>query len=285
MLRVIDTEPADSAAEEVRIRERLASCTTEGLSIQPTEVALEAPLQNAAWKQKFDFSPVTHFCLDISSLPKRFFFQAIKSALTSPSVRDFLIVYSTPLSYPEGALSGNCRDWGAITGFGCVDPDKQRVAASRWIVGAGFAVGGLHVHLEGRGSGINVDVLIPFPAEPWRSVRRSWESARAIEEALGSDPENSMSEVKPRFHQVGALDTCTCFDKLLSLTQHATTAAALAPLGPKPLSVAMCLLASQADHYPVYYAQPKTYALNYSSGFRTTYAYWIKHDGVNLYQV
>ena len=285
MLRIIDTEPADKAAEEAKIRERLATCTAQGLSIQPVEVALEGPLQNTVWKQRFTFSPATSFCLDISSLPKRFFFQAIKAALTSPNMRNFLIIYSKPNSYPEGSLSENHRDWETISGFGCEDPDKQDEAASRLVVSAGFAVDGLHDHLEGRSGDIAVDVLIPFPAGPWRSVRRSWESAREIEEALGYDPDKGLSEVKPSFHQVGALDTCTCFDKLLSLTRNAQTAATLAPLGPKPLSVAMCLLASQADHFPIYYAQPRTYTLEYSSGFKTTYAYWIKHNGANLYVV
>lgn len=285
MLRIVDTEPADIAAEEAKINERLATCTTQGLSIQPTEVALEAPLQNTDWKQRFAFPPETSFCLDISSLPKRFFFQAIKAAITSSDVRNFLILYSKPKSYPEGSLSRNHRDWETITGFGCNDPDKQDAAASRLVVSTGFAVDGLHDHLEGRSGGIAVDVFIPFPADPWRSVRRSWESARAIEEALGYDPDKGLSEVKPNFHQVGALDTSTCFDKLLSLTHDARTAATLAPLGPKPLSAAMCLLASQAEHYPVYYAQPRSYAIEYSIGVEMTYAYWIKHNGANLYKM
>jgi len=283
MLRIIDTKPADSVAEEERIRHNLARCTAAGCSIQPTESALEAPLQNAAWKQRLDFPEGTCLCLDISSLPKRFFFQVIKAALVSPKVRDFVILYSKPQSYPDGSLAGNPGDWTTITGFGCEDPDLQSAAASHVIVGAGFAVEGLQEHVGNRAGAINVDVLIPFPAEPWRSVRRSWESAHAIEEALGADPEKGLSEVKPSYHQVGALDMSSAFDKLLNLTNNGTHPATLAPLGPKPLSVAMCLLASQNDRFPVYYAQPKTYALNYSTGCEVTYAYWIKHQGVNLY--
>lgn len=285
MLRIRDTEPTDPVAENEKVKERLALCAAAGCHVQPSQVDLEAPLHNEEWKQKFAFTSETSFCLDISSLPKRFFFRAIKAALTSPDVRDFLILYSKPRSYPQGALSGNPKDWATIPGFGCEDPDYQRVAASRLIVGAGFAVDGLHDHLEGRSGGITVDVLIPFPAEPWRSVRRSWESARAIEEALGSDPDAGRSEVKPSFHQVGALDTSTGFEKLLTLTQNGKVPATLGPLGPKPLSVAMCLLASQTNRHPVYYAQPKSYALDYSAGFETTYAYWIKHQGVNLYAI
>lgn len=287
MLRILDTYPADAEAEGRMIDDCLAMCVAHGLTtVRPTDIALEEPLQNQAWKQRFAFPKEdTSFCLDISSLPKRFFFQAIKAAIANPNIRDFLVLYSKPQSYATGALSSNHGDWGTITGFGCEDPDNQSMAATHLIVGAGFAVDGLHDHLAGRSGGISVDVLIPFPAQPWRLVRRSWESARAIEEALGSDPDNRLSAVKPSFHQIGALDTSTAFDKLLTLTQDAKTPATLAPLGPKPLSVAMCILASQSDCYPVYYAQPRTYALNYSTGYEVTYAYWIKHEGINLYAI
>lgn len=285
MLRILDTVPADLETENAKIQEQLALCSAAGCQFQPLQVELEAPLQNETWKQTFTFPAGSSFCLDISSLPKRFFFRAIKAALASPDLRDFLILYSKPKSYAEGTLSGNPKDWATISGFGCADPDHQSAAASRLIVGAGFAVDGLHDHLEGRSGGVSVDVLIPFPADPWRSVRRSWESARAIEEALGADPDQGRSEVKPSYHQVSALDTSTAFEKLLSLTQNAVLPATLGPLGPKPLSVAMCLLASQTGRHPVCYAQPKTYALDYSTGCEAIYAYWIKHDGVNFYSL
>lgn len=283
MLRIIDTEPADSATEEGIIKKRLTTCEEAQCKVQLTTAPLDAPLQNSEWKRRLSFPDETSLCLDISSLPKRFFFSAIKSALNSPTVRDFLILYTKPTSYPDGSLSENPKDWSTITGFDCVDPDNQALAASKLIVGAGFAVDGLHEHLEGRGNQMGVDVLIPFPAEPWASVRRSWDSAREIEEALGADPDTGLSEIKPAHHRVGALDTSTAFDRLRSLTEHGLRAAALAPLGPKPISVAMCLLSSQTDLHPVYYAQPRTYALNYSSGSKITYAYWIKHQGVNFY--
>ncbi len=285
MLRIVDTNPADMAAEEERIRHQLSRCAMEGCPIESTKIALEAPLQNEAWKRRLAFPASTSLCLDISSLPKRFFFHVIKAAFLSPNVADFVILYSKPTSYPDGPLAGNPGEWTTITGFGCDDPDIQTDAASRIIVGAGFAVEGLQEHVENRGGTINVNVLIPFPAEPWRSVRRSWESAHAIEQALGAVPDRGLSEVKPAYHQVGALDTATAFDKLLGLTGEGKVPASLAPLGPKPLSVAMCLLASQTGRFPIYYAQPKTYSLDYSRGCEITYAYWIKHRGENLYSI
>jgi hypothetical protein len=284
MLRIVDTVPENPERERGLIHDRISSCNQEGLTINPIDVDLEAPLQNQEWKQRLDFHEQTSLCLDISSLPKRFFFRIIKAALLSSNVRDFVILYSKPKEYPVGPLASNCRDWSTITGFGCEDPEQQELAAKQLIVGAGFAVSGLHDYLEGHNE-ISVEVLIPFPAAPWKTVRRSWESARAIEEALGSDSETGHTNIHPNYHEVGALDTSSTFEKLLSLTQRGKRAATLAPLGPKPHSVAMCLLAAQSDHFPVYYAQPQTYAVDYSLGCETTYAYWIKHSGVNFYSV
>ncbi len=284
MLRILDPEPADLAAEDSLIRERLATCAATGLNVTPTIAPLDSPLQNSSWKQKFTYPADTSLCIDISSLPKRFFFTATKAALHSPDVRDLLVLYSQPHGYPPSSLASNPRDWSALTGFNSDDPDDGRPSADHQIVGAGFAVDGLSAHLEGRGNHIRVDVMIPFPA-PWAYAHRSWESARAIAEALvGAGSDSESPKVRPAYHRVGALDTATAFDRLLNLTANGQTPAALAPLGPKPLSLAMCLLAAQTSgRHPVYYAQPRTYALNYSSGYQTTYAYWIKHQGVNLY--
>jgi len=81
------------------------------------------------------------------------------------------------------------------------------------------------------------------------------------------------------------LQTSTAFETILRLTNEGKVPAVFAPLGPKPISAAMCLIASQIQHFPVYYAQPKSYAVDYSSGSGKTYAYWIKHDGINLYEL
>lgn len=128
---------------------------------------------------------------------------------------------------------------------------------------------------------LNLDILVPFPAEPWQSVRRSWKSAHEIEKELGG----VNSDRRPNYHRVPALDASAAFERLLSLTNSGKQPSALAPLGPKPTSLAMCLLVSQTDRHPVYYAQPKTYAINYSEGYEKTYAYWIKHDGEGLYSL
>ncbi len=284
VLRITDIIPENPDVEDLRINERLNECVAAGLRIEPERVELDASLSSADWRSRLAFRDGTRLCLDVSALPKKFFFSVIKAALESPRVTDFVILYSKSTGYPDRALSENPKPWSTMPGFMCDDPDLEDEAASHLIVGSGFAVDGLRDQLDGRGSdGIRVEVLIPFPAEPWKSVRRSWESAREIEESLGADSEGGKRGVKPSYHRVGALDTSTAFETLLRLTREGREPAALAPLGPKPISVAMCMLASQAAHFPVYYAQPRTYAVDYSSGFERVFAYWIKHEGENLY--
>ena len=286
ILRVEDTVPENKEAENAAIEHNRTRCQAAGLSLDLVNVALDAPLMNATWKQRLSFSKKTSLCLDISSMPKRFFFSVVKTALNSPDVENFIVLYSKPVSYPDGGLSGNPEQWAAMSGFKCDDPDLEKEATAHLIVGAGFAVGGLGGHLEGRNNnGILVDVLIPFPAEPWSSVHRSWTFARELGECLEVNPTKENNEVQLAYHRVGALDTCSAFEILLRRTCEGRSPVALAPLGPKPISLAMCLLASQKDGFPVYYAQPKTYAVEYSRGYKITYAYWIKHNGENLYKI
>jgi hypothetical protein len=283
MLKILDTDPWDISEGAEAIDKCLKRCNSIGLQITPEDVPLGASLFNESWRDRFNLPSGSSLCLDISSLPKRFFFRVIKAVLKQPKIKDFMVVYTQPISYPKKVLSGNPDDWSTIPGFNCDDPDLEAQASSRLIASAGFAVEGLQEHLEGSGRTNRLDVLIPFPAPSWSSVLRSWESARGIEDVLEVDNGTSQAKLRPGYYRVGVLDTATAFDTLLRLTNEGKDPAVLAPLGPKPISVAMCLLAAQTAHYPVCYAQPKSYSANYSLGSGTIHAYWIKHDGKNLY--
>ena len=62
----------------------------------------------------------------------------------------------------------------------------------------------------------------------------------------------------------------------------------MAPYGPKPLSVAMCLLgiARQSRHEldtEIGYTQPREYSPNYSEGSKEVTAFSVKINGRNLY--
>jgi hypothetical protein len=285
VVHIIDTIRCDTVAEDEAIRANTRVCTDQGLSLTSQEFSLEAPLNLATWPTGFDFSGKTNACIDISSLPKRFFFPAVKAALDCGDVRNLLVLYSVPESYPPApqAISSNPNQWTSMDNFGLIDPDLQQEVDSHLIICAGFVVDGLAAYLKNRTSATRRSMLIPFPAEEWATVRRSWESARSIDESLQLGKDEAAARYSEPCRRVGAYDASGAFDILLSLTNGGKKPAALAPLGPKPISLSFCLLAAQSVSHPVYYAQPRTYAVAYSQGCKTTYAYWIKHNGDNLY--
>ena len=285
LLRIRDTSPTEPDEEETAIERNVEACAAAAVTFERHDLTLQGPLNLNSWPSGFDFSGKPDVCIDVSSLPKRFFFAAVKAALQTQAVKNLVVTYARPSGYPPTDISGNPDSWETMDNFGITDPDIESEVDSRLIVNAGFMVGGLIEHLENRRGGLSASILIPFPADLWSSVQRSWESARSIEESLQIMDERGAVNENPEYRRVGAHDTSTAFDILLDLTNRGATAAALAPLGPKPISLAFCLLASQTEKHPVYYAQPKAYAVNYSEGCEGTYGYWIKHDGENLYQV
>jgi hypothetical protein len=281
LARVRDLKPQDPELEGEEIGKRIAGCVAAGVMASPRPLDLDVRVNAMFWPEAFDFKGKASICLDISCLPKRFFFPLLRAAFLSPEVKDLLVLYAKPKGYPPGEISGDRDPWKTIDQFSLEDMAAESEAEKSLIISTGFMVGGLVEYLSGPKDELSLDLIIPFPAEPWDSVHRAWISARLIEDELrrGNAPRS------PTYHRVPALDGAAAFDRLLSLTTFGRKPAALAPLGPKPTSMAMCLLASQTNRHPVYYAQPKTYAVNYSVGYEKTYAYWIKHDGENLYSV
>lgn len=279
LARVHDLKPEDKKREEQEVEKRRRECTTAGLQIVAKDFDLDTRVNSSTWPEAFDFRGRESVVLDISCLPKRFFFPILRSAVRSPDVTDLLVLYAKPKAYPKRDISADREPWKVIDQFRLEDVKTEAEAEKSLIISVGFMVGGLVEYLSEPKDDLGLDLLIPFPAEPWNSVHRAWISARLIEDELRKGDRN------PSYHRVPALDASLAFDRLLSLTYSGTKPAALAPLGPKPTSMAMCLLASSTDGHPVYYAQPKTYAVDYSLGYEKTFAYWIKHRGINLYSL
>lgn len=226
-------------------------------------------------------SPSPSVALDITSLPKRYFFYLLKRYLVSPDVKDLVVTYAFPERYPTSALTEDHDFWDALPTFRQPDPVREDRAHRRLIVNIGFIPDGLIAHLEGLTVEKQIDLVIPFPA-PISSVQRAWQSVWAL----------TSTHHEARFHEcrVGANDLCEAFELILSLLPQDTNLVSFAPFGPKPISAAMCLYATMTGS-PVYYAQPKIYLPNYSigigkiGGLPKIYAYWIKHDGKNLYDL
>jgi hypothetical protein len=212
--------------------------------------------------------------LDISCLPKRFFFPFLRSFYKCDTVRDLVLTYTLPGRY-DLCLTENAGPWEHLPGFPGAGQKSELL-----IVSVGFLVESLQQNLSSLEDHKAIQLLIPFPAAP-SSVRRSWQALYNIR-AGPRDP------LKFTTHRIGAADISGTFDLIKRLAASHAEPASFAPFGPKPMSAAMCLYATQ-NNSAVYYPQPRYYNPDYSvevacvHGKRLVYAYWIKHDGTSLY--
>lgn len=218
----------------------------------------------------------TSVVLDITSMPKRFFFPLLKALIKSNHIQNLLVTYSSPASYAEGPLYEDIDTWKNLPGFAGRTRGHENL-----IVSIGFLVESLKGYFAGKPDHGQVKMLIPFPA-PLAVLKRTWESVSNIERDQGSTTFEK--------HRVETLDMSAAFDRIVSLAINSHEPTAFAPFGPKPTSAAMCLFAIQSDS-AVYYPQPTVYHPEYSLGVRNNdpasavSAYWIKHEGENLYEI
>jgi len=219
----------------------------------------------------------TSVVLDITSLPKRFFFPILRVLAGSQNVANLILTYTTPANYaPDGEpLYEDIEPWRILPGFG-----GPSIGGEMWVVSVGFLVESLRLYVGGNPNE-KMKVLIPFPAPP-SAMRKTWEAVANLE--------RDHSEGRFEKFRVGTLDMSAAFDRIQSLAGRPEKPLAFAPFGPKPTSAAMCLYAMQKNS-SVHYAQPTVYHPEYSQGIRdndpatAVNAYWIKHEGENLYAV
>lgn len=214
--------------------------------------------------------------LDVTSLPKRFFFPALKCLLNDKRVRNLMVTYSNPQIYHRSPLSENFAPWGPLPMFGRVDDSKT---SSKMIVGVGFSHMGLRDETGQDDGGNPIELLFPFPA-PADSVRRAWRFVQELQQER--NPERF------KIYRHATNDMPGAFDRICSLTNGGKTGAVFAPYGPKPISVAMCLYASLTDS-EVFYTQPTVYRPDYTQGVAKVggkpkiWAYWVRMGGRDLY--
>ncbi len=274
LLRVQDETPQNPARENELIKINQTHLSNARLTPETPEFGILDAWPG--WLSAFDGLRSDCVMLDISSMPKRFFFRYLKELLLDCRIRNLLLCYTLPGRYDSGPLSGDPEEWEALPGFLPDDPDVQTAAGKRIVVNVGFMPDGLLEHLGEDDREAVAHLFIPFPA-PTRTVKRTWAAVRQL--VLGYDPDKPIDH---RIYRVPPQDMSEAFDRLVALSGNQTFPISLAPFGPKPISAAMCLYASQTG-MPVYYAQPKTYSPDYSSGVGSVMGYWVKHEGRNLY--
>jgi hypothetical protein len=212
--------------------------------------------------------------LDITSLPKRFFFPFIKLLIKSNNINNLIVTYTTAMSYDTGDLADDPEPWDHLPLFGPVDfPEKKPKNA---IVGIGFIPFGLSKLLKGRYQDTPVTFIFPFPPGP-PYFHRSWEFLRLIEKSY------ALKE-KDKIIRINSLNTSDTFNHLVALTNNGSDCIILAPYGPKPISLAFSIFATLTES-PVYYTQPKKYNPFYCSGSSLIYGYLIKSNNKLFYTV
>ncbi len=223
--------------------------------------------------------------VDISGMPKKLFFYAIRTLLGPGSRFDNVVVtYTEPATYHEGVLAENPGAWHALPGFLAprLEPPDRAL-----IVGLGFEPLGLpDLYSAGHFSTTETHLLLPVTAAQ-QHVSRNWDFVRMLESEAGA--------LKTSIHRVDGRNVPDLFDSLSAITRRGEIYSVLAPFGPKPISLAMCLYAcatgSSSNPASVFYTQPSVYHPNYSSGvatigtFAATHAYCIKLNGQVLYRL
>jgi hypothetical protein len=213
------------------------------------------------------FATPIELWLDMSCLPKRFFFLLIKLALGHRAIETLIVTYTQPAPgrYTDEHLAEDPEDVSPLPGFGPLKEDPNAV-----IVSLGFEPLGLPQFLgEYRDRRRRIVFLLPFPpGQPYS--RRVWQSIFAV----GGEAEGPNVRRLPAidaFNTYGEL--CRLFDPGLEQINGAPPA--LAPYGPKPMSLGMCLYAIQTGS-PVFYTQPRRYHPDYTLGIGSSWGYCLK---------
>lgn len=228
--------------------------------------------------------------LDITSFPKRWFFPLVRYFLQDAAVKNFQIIY-TRGSEHAGVLSSNPELLRQIPSFTSEDDRTDHDTA---FVGVGF-----HTHsmleLFGQDKAKSLQLLFPFPPGP-PGIQRNWKFVEAVELKVEKDESLSDGQEAINYLQLDACDVSQVFDTLCFITNNGNKTSIMAPYGPKPFSLAMCLFAVAADiakrpEVPMWYSQPQRYAVDYTkdAAIRNSelesWAYAIKRNGTFLYRV
>jgi len=224
--------------------------------------------------------PCDNIIIDISSLPKRYFFPLIKVILDKSTAANIIVCYTKPQSHDrQKPLAIDPQPWINFPHFPQPYPEPQH---KKLIVGLGYEPLGLPQLIKGEEfRGTDIRLMFPFPANP-EGYLRNWEFVRNLD-----------SDVGPYLHQpirVDAYDVSSIFDTIKSMTDNCNEYAVFAPYGTKTMSLAMCLYAiAYPDKSSVFYTQPKSYNPKYSTGIKTIkgipaiFGYFVRLNGKNIY--
>lgn len=228
-----------------------------------------------------DFSgSAKHVILDITTLPKRFFFPVLKVLLLDRGIENLVVTYSIAERYAAEALHEDSLPPAFLPLFSAEGDDADK-AFDLLLVGLGFDAPGLMQILE-MGDVRRVEVMMPYPAAP-PFARRNWDFLRHVWPSI--DNRNCC------LVETSSIDMPSAFAEICAATGNASKRVLLAPYGPKPLSLAMCLYGRGCGRHTsaTMYTQPKYYHPAYTEGVASDadgeiiYAYPVRLAGRDLY--
>jgi hypothetical protein len=290
LVSILDISPLDEAEERVRLSATKALYLNS--SAQPTafyEAKLDATLDEMHSYLEEAILKGGNVIIDISSFPKRWFFYAVKRLIEDDRVANLVAIYTSGINYAD-TLSENSEPLRALPGFPSTSGTTEYDFA---FVGIGYQALAVFP-LFGEQQPRKIRMLFPFPPGP-PGISKNWEFVERVnrEVAVGGTLENHRDMIS--CERLSALDVSQAFDAMATISSQGTRSSLLAPYGPKPMSLAMCLFSTAAEQgklldVPVFYTQPTRYSLDYTgdakfnNGEIDTNAYALKLNGVNLYR-
>lgn len=278
MLRINDGGSRFADTVKARLMARTREFEAAGGSINAIEehALMEQHHQIVSVAETSLTNGPSDFIVDITSMPKRFFFPLLRRLLESPTAaRSIVVTYTVPREYTTEHLSERHNDWAHLPLFSGGYPQPQ---PDMLIVSVGFEALGLVDQIEQGFGGVPVKLLIPFPA-PAKAFARSLELSCRLQRFRQANAFTSL--------RADAKDASDAFTRLTALVRGGRTAI-LAPFGPKPMSLAMCVFATLTNSQ-VFYCQPTVYHPDYSLGVSMIagrpeiYAYCLRLAGRNFY--
>jgi hypothetical protein len=218
--------------------------------------------------------------IDISTMPKRWFFPLIKDCIEKKEIKNLLVTYTIAKFYAkkQGVES---MTWKYFPSFSEL-PERENIEKI-FIISAGYQPLSLPEWISSL-EDPKIYILFPFPAST-SGYTRVWDFIRTVESDC--DPKKS-DNINIKY--VSGFDLPIIYNIISDIIKlEDGKAPTLIPYGPKPVSLAFAILSSQLQ-FPVGYTQPRHYNPFYSSGFEETenkvpktISYLLKDNGRMLY--
>lgn len=272
LVRIFDEDPISDVDERSSLEIQTVAAVAAGVSRDDIiDAPLLATIDNIETILAHAVTGHAGAIVDISSFPKRWFFVIARLLREISQLDNVIFTYSLGTKYAN-VLSSNPEIVRTIPTFTSID---RRATCDMALIGIGY-----HSHSVLDLFDIErpkaITMLFPFPPGP-PGIARNWKFVERLELSIRSDSganENLENGGVGHLH-LGALDLPQNFNALKRLTNDGARTSLVAPYGPKPVSLAMCLFALAAEsankpEVPAYYSQPTRYALDYTTGIHSS---------------